>query len=257
VLTISGGEPSFRDDDGSVSPGVTEALARYSAGEGSENAALSALASSRLLVPVVAVLSEQLDGGAGEGSGADQGSGAGDSGSAGYRGGGEKSSEMAMPTLIGMDGRRAMPAFTCLDSMRRWQPDARPVPVTATAVWQAAVADSCAVVVDVAGPVPIAVEGARLAALARGEPAPLPFTDPDVHEIVADVLAAQLDVSAFELLPGEAGPDLTILLTWSSDRADDAANRLAADVGHAVMARLGVRLRRGVAIRIDREDGRS
>src|SRR6185437_10985047 len=85
---------------------------------------------------------------------------------------GEKASDMAMPTLIGLDGRRAVPAFTSLQSMNRWQSDARPVPVAALAVWQTACADSAAVVIDVAGPVPFAVEGARLAALARGEEAP-------------------------------------------------------------------------------------
>jgi len=36
------------------------------------------------------------------------------------------------------------------------------------------------VVIDVAGPVPVTVEGARLAALAAGRPVPLPHQDPDV-----------------------------------------------------------------------------
>jgi len=223
VLSISGPDPSFRGDDGSADPAVAEALDAFAAGGGTERAALTALASSRLLVPVVAVLAER-------------------SGVAG------KASEMAMPTLIGLDGRRAIPAFTCLDSMLRWRADARPVPAAADRVWQAATADCCAVIIDVAGPVPLAVEGARLAALARGEMVPTPCTDSDVHEIVTDVLAGQPAVAAFELRPGGPEHDLVIALTLSGENEGHDVADLATGLGNAVMARLGGRLRRGIAI---------
>jgi hypothetical protein len=159
---------------------------------------------------------------------------------------------MALPTLIGIDGRRAIPAFTCLDTMRRWQPDARPVPAAARHVWQAATADSCAVVIDVAGPVPLAVEGARLVALARGEAVPAPCADCDVHEVVADVLSGQLDVAAFELRPGDAENDLVIALTLAADPAGSDVTELAARVADSVLDRLGGRLRRGIAIWLGR-----
>src|SRR5260370_36033888 len=58
-LRISGPDPSFRDDDGSADRGVTEALQAFAASRGSEREALTALASSRRLVPVVAVLAER------------------------------------------------------------------------------------------------------------------------------------------------------------------------------------------------------
>jgi hypothetical protein len=218
-------------------------LAAFSAGRGSEHAALTALADGRLLVPVVAVLTEQLAAAGSGGTGTARGD---DTDQAGR---GEKASEMAMPTLIGMDGRRAMPAFTCLESLHGWQPDARPVPVAARNVWRAAVEDSCAVVIDIAGPVPLAVEGARLVALARGDAPPLPRDDPDVMETVAAVLADELAVAAFELGPGDADHDLLIGLTLTADGAGHDAKELAGRVGDAVMARLGGRLRRGVALR--------
>lgn len=219
VLEISGGDPVFRADDGAADPGVSAALGAFAAGQGSEHAAMTALASSRLLVPIVAAASD-----------------------------GEKASEMALPTLIGMDGRRAVPAFTCAHTMRAWQRDARPVPVTARAVWRAAIEDSCAVVIDVAGPVPFAVEGARLIALARGEAAPFPWADADVREIVAAVLATHLEVASFELGPGGGDRDLAIELTLAAGGDGCDAGELAASVGAEVMARLGSRLRRGVEI---------
>ena len=254
MLGIAGGDPSFRNDDGSAHPCVAAALADFAAGHGAEHAVMTALACSRLLVPVVAVLADQLEPAQSGVAGSVEPLAPG---SAIH---GEKASEMAMPTLIGVDGRRAVPAFTSLDALSRWQSDARPVPVTALAVWQSACADSSAVVIDVAGPVPFAVEGARLAALARGEPAPEPFADPDVREIVAAVLAGQLDVASFELEPDDGGHDLAIVLVLTRDAAaDDEGDvaQLGAEIADAVMARLGGRLRRGVAIWLGSEQDAS
>ena len=242
MLGITGGDPSFRSDDGSADARVTAALADFAAGHGTEHEVMTALARSRLLVPVVAVLADQLEAAPPRSAepamprSAIQG---------------EKASEMAMPTLVGVDGRRAIPAFTSLESMSRWQSEARPVPVTALAVWQSACADSSAVVIDVAGPVPFAVEGARLAALARGQAVPQPFADPDVHEIVAAVLASHLDVASFELQPDDSGHDMAIVLVLTPEAeagGERGAAQLGAEIADAVMARLGGRLRRGVAI---------
>src|SRR5438874_4205041 len=103
---------------------------------------------------------------------------------------GENGTEMALPALIGADGRPALPAFTCLDALARWRADARPVPVPAASVWRAG-AETGAVVLDVAGPVPLAVDGARLAALAAGSPVPPPHADPDVLALVREILSAE------------------------------------------------------------------
>ncbi|MDA8320635.1 MAG: SseB family protein, partial [Actinomycetota bacterium] len=149
---------------------------------------------------------------------------------------------------VGMDGRRAIPAFTSVQSLALWRADARPVPVTAAGVWQSAVQESCAVVVDLAGPVPFAVEGARLAALGRGEPPPPPQADPDVAEAVAAVLGARMDVAGFQLLPGDADRDLTVGLLLTADQREPDVQRIAAEAGEAVLTALGGRARRGVGI---------
>ena len=183
MRSLNAAESQFQGDDGAADPAVLAALAAYAAGQGSEHAALNALASSRLLVPVVAVLTEEASGDAeaAEGIEAAEGSeteAAGDGRGSGLRR--EKSTEMALPTLIGRDGRAAVLAFTSLDALTRWRPDARPVAVPAARAWQAGAEEASAVVIDVAGPVPVTVDGARLAALAAGRPAPLPHQDPDV-----------------------------------------------------------------------------
>ncbi|MBV9486217.1 MAG: DMT family transporter [Frankiaceae bacterium] len=62
--------------------------------------------------------------------------------------------EMAVPRLIGKDGRHALPIFTSYDALRAWQPDARPVPMSGEQALVAAVSEGYqAVVIDVAGPI--------------------------------------------------------------------------------------------------------
>jgi hypothetical protein len=233
---LNPGGQQFRGDSGAADPGVTAALAAYQAGQASERAALEALAAARLLVPVIAVL-------------------AGEHGAHGAHGEdreparshqGDKDSEMVLPTLIGRDGRPAVLAFTGLDALARWRPDARPVPAEADRVWRAAVADGCAVVIDVAGPVPLAVEGARLAALAAGQPPPPPYDDPDVRAEVQAAVAAEPAIAGFVLAPGRAdGTDLavTLQLVGTSERGP-VVHRAAA----AIATRLGARLRRGIEV---------
>jgi hypothetical protein len=245
---LNPGGQQFSADHGGADPRVAAALAAYLAGQGSERAALQALAAARLLVPVIAVLAE---------------------GATPQRG--DKNSEMVMPTLIGRDGRAAILAFTCLDALARWRADARPVPAEADRVWRAAVADGCAVVIDVAGPVPLAVEGARLGALAAGQPVPPPHEDPDVHAAVQAALAGEPGIAGFTLAPGRAdadastaGTDLAITLRLTAQstaqsraqlRAQSTAERDAQSANRAaasIAARLAGRLRRGIEVSLTR-----
>jgi hypothetical protein len=238
---LNPGGQQFRDDDGAADPQVAAALAAYQAGLGSEQAALAALAAARLLVPVVAVLAD--------GSAAP----------------GDKNSEMMLPTLIGQDGRPAVLAFTGLGPLARWRPSARPVPAEASRVWRAAAADECAVVIDVAGPVPLAVEGARLAALAAGQPVPPAHEDPDVRAEVEAAVAAEPAIAGFSLAPSPQA-DLAVRLRAAvghgaagHGEAGDGAvgDRAAGDwqpavnrVAHSIASRLGARLRRGIEISV-------
>jgi SseB protein N-terminal domain len=201
-------------DTGEADPAVTAALAAYNEGGAAERAVLTAIAASRLLVPVVAVLAEANEDGT------------------------EKETEMALPTLIGNDGRKAVIAFTGSATVARWRADARPVPVAAAQLWPAVAAEQAdAVVIDVAGPVPLVIEGARLAALSAGQSPPEPQEDPDIRAEVAAL------ASSFALEPGRSGTDLTVVLSGAEP---DAARAAAA----AIAARLQPRLRRGIAFRL-------
>jgi SseB protein N-terminal domain len=231
---------------------VSAALAAYQAGQGSEQAALTALAAARLLVPVIAVLADDA---ADNDKNTDTNTDTNDPTKTDKNNptnsdehspkirdaNSDKDSEMMLPTLIGQDGRPAVLAFTGLDALARWRPDARPVPAEADRVWRAAVTDGCAVVIDLAGPVPLAVEGARLQALAAGRPVPSAHEDPDVRALVEAAVAAEPLIVGFSLAPSRE-VDVAVRLRVASADWRPAVNRVA----NGIAAQLAGRLRRGV-----------
>lgn len=258
MTDLNAGDDRFRDDHGEADPAVAAALEAFAAGTGGEHAVLTALAGSRLLVPVVAVLADEAASADGTvladevGPSTQSGRGFATNGRAAGNPRlplqGEKASEMATPAIVGRDGRRALPAFTSAAAVRRWQPSARPVPVPATGVWQSAVQESWAVVIDIAGPVPLVVEGARLAALAAGTRAPRMHEDPDVwHEVAA---------AASEIAPGirvrlsqpPEGLDFTLELAPPAGAARQIPDEMASRIANGATVRLGGRVRAGIAV---------
>lgn len=143
-------DPGFAGDDGAVAPQVAAAMAAYlDDPDDLHHPTLAVLQDSRLLVPVVAVLGEvEYD----------------DRGLAQ-----DKTSDMATVLMQGRDGRMALLAFTGTEPLRRWDPEARPVPVTARQAAEAALHDeAAALLLDVAGPALFVVEGEDLRCLAQG-----------------------------------------------------------------------------------------
>jgi type III secretion system (T3SS) SseB-like protein len=142
-------DPGFADDTGSVDPLVAGVLAEHQAGTASSGRVLAVLQDARLLVPVVAILGEvELD----------------EHGLAH-----DKSSDMAAVLVRAGDGSTGLLAFTSTEAMARWDPQARPVPVTAATAATAAVQDGAeALLVDLAGPAPYVVDGEDLTRVAAG-----------------------------------------------------------------------------------------
>jgi len=141
--------PAFPDDTGEVDPALAAALARLGRDASHFPEALGALQDARVVVPVVAVLGDmEID-------------------SAGLAR--DKSADMAAVLLTGADGRLALLGFSSTATLAAWDPEARPVPVTARTAATAAIQEGAtALVLDVAGPVRLVVEGEHLRALASG-----------------------------------------------------------------------------------------
>lgn len=257
---LNTGGPRSGRDDGAADPGVAAVLSAYAAGQVAERDVLAALSATRLLVPLVereAGPDPCAPGAPGAPGHADACEGHGDHGGHGGQGG----KEMASPRLIGHDGRPALLAFTSLAALQNWRPDARPVPSAAAEVWSTAAGESCAVVVDVAGPVPLAVDGTRLAALSSGGPLPEPHTDPDVRAQVMEAIAAEPAIVGAELAEGRNGTDLAVRLLFRPPDGPAAPAVPAVPAGgppgipdavrraaEAIGARLAGRLRRGIEV---------
>lgn len=142
-------DPGFAGDTGTADPGLEHALAAYAEGTATHGEVLLLLQDCRLLVPVVAVLGEMEYDAAGLAH--------------------DKTSDMAAVLIQGADGRLALLAFTSIDALSRWNPDARPVPVVPKLAAQSAVQEeAAALVLDIAGPASYVIEGDDLTALAAG-----------------------------------------------------------------------------------------
>lgn len=134
-------KPAFPEDDGSLDALLGEAFAEYAA-KGDAAPVIGALCSARLLVPVIALLGEVPTEG-------------------------DKDSEMAAVFMTGADGRKALLAFSSLETMKNWDPQARPVPIYAYDAARAALDEgSGALLLDIAGPHFVIVETEDLEHLA-------------------------------------------------------------------------------------------
>ncbi|MFJ3649065.1 SseB family protein [Streptomyces murinus] len=210
-------DPGFAGDDGSPEPRLAAALTAWSAAPSgtAETELLALLADARLLVPIVAVLGET------------------ETGPDGRKG--EKTSDMAVATLRLPDGRRGLPAFTSLDALARWRPDARPAPVPACKAVEAAWhAGAETLLIDLSGPVFYALSGAALRAVAERRPHLPPPRDPEIAAALCAILARHPAVSRAHLLPAAGDTDARLVVVPASAETDGqlpaAADNLAAAV---------------------------
>ena len=193
------------DDDGSAPAKLIEALRRFRAGDLGEAEVLDALRESRLLIPLVAVL------------GAD---GLNEHGH-------DKSQELSIVTVEGPDGRTVLPAFTSVDAMKRWNPQARPVPATAGRVALAAASEETdLVVLDPRSDTEFVLRRPALWALAQSQPWMPSYADTAVLSAFMDAAEPEPEIVAVQLAPGDpdsrlAGPELVVQLTLAPglDRA--------------------------------------
>lgn len=144
-------DPGFAGDTGEADPVVLSALAAFESGQAGAAVVDGVLAGSRVLVPVVAVVTES------------------DTGADGLRR--DKTADMAMVTVTGRDGRRGLPVFTSVAALQEWNAEARPVPVEVARAARAALDDGAdALLVDPSPRPRFVVTGERLALLAAGWP---------------------------------------------------------------------------------------
>ncbi|MEJ1088294.1 SseB family protein [Microbacterium sp. Mu-80] len=206
-------------DDGSADPALLAALVRFRAGKGSQVEVVDAFRRARVLVPLVA---EKGDEGVGP---------------TGLKV--DKSQELSIVTVAAPDGRRVQPVFSSVDTMRRWNALARPIPVEAVRVALSASGEETdLIVLDPASDTEFVLRRPAVWAIAQGQPWEPSFLSPEVftalHESIGQEMAViDVSVSAGDPDARMRGPELIVTLELI-----DGLDRETLD---AVLARLAQR----------------
>lgn len=197
----------FAGDDGAADPRLTTAL---TADVADDQVVVRAIASARLLVPIVAVQGNEP--------------------------GSDQASDMALVTLTGPDGKRALPVFSSIASLAAWDVTARPVPVQAGRAAVSAVAEGCdLMVLDPAGPVTYVVSRPALWALGAGRDWQPAHQDDEVLAEIGRAVAAEPDVVTFGAVPGQSA-QLQVTLMVREGLAAEQVRAVAQRVADALQA---------------------
>lgn len=186
------------DDDGSADPRLLEALRRFRTRELGETEVVAAARDARFLVPLLAHLGE-----------------------AGENEHGvlvDKTQELAIVTVTAPDGRTVLPVFTSVETMSRWNPRARPVPVDAVRIALAAASEQTdLVVIDATSDTEFLLRRPALWALAQSAAWVPCYADPEVQGAFEGAARGEASVRSVSLDSGDpdarlTGPELVVRL---------------------------------------------
>jgi len=177
-----GFEPNnFANDDGSADPALIFALEALRGGCGNVEAVVDAFRSARLLVPLLAKLGESEIGAHGQVV--------------------DKSADLSIVTVETPDQQNGLPVFSSVESMKTWNPNARPVPVDAAkAALAAAQEGNTRIILDAGSPTEFVIRRPAIAAVAQGLPWMHPVKDERVKVAFAAATAGAPEILSFELI---------------------------------------------------------
>lgn len=148
----------------------------------------------------------------------------------------EKTQELSIVTVAAPDGRRVMPVFSSVDTMRSWNPAARPIPVPMPQVALAAAQEQTdLIIVDPGTPeCELGVRRTQLEPVALGKRVSQPWANARIERSFLDAFEGDPRVFDLRLLPGDPEArlltpetDVVIALRPGLDR-DDLGRLLAA-----------------------------
>jgi SseB protein N-terminal domain len=185
-------------DDGSADPVLLAALTAFHDGAGDQAAVIDAYRAARLLIPLVAA--------------------AGDQGVGIHGLTADKTQELSIVTVAAPDGRTVLPVFTSVETMKRWDAAARPVPADGVRTAVAASADDTdLIVIDPGSSTEFVVRRPAVWAIAQGIAWEPSFASPEVFAGLQESVGGELAVLDLALEPGDPdarlrGPELVVRL---------------------------------------------
>jgi hypothetical protein len=188
----------YSGDNGEADANLIEAISKFQSGQVGSAEVLRAVGQARLLIPLIANLGE------------------GEQGAHGHQV--DKSADLSIVTVLTPDNQRALPVFSSVATMTRWNPDARPVPNNGRKVALAAASEgNTRLVLDPMSETEFVVRRPGIAAVAQELPWITPANNPEVVEIINNVLAESGSVESFTLVEGDPsckllGQELLVVL---------------------------------------------
>ena len=188
----------YSGDSGEADAELIKTIRDFQSGNCGPQQVIKAIGQSRLLIPLIANLGES-----GEGAHGHQV---------------DKSADLSIVTVLTPDNQRALPVFSSVAAMNKWNPEARPVPNDGRKVALAAASEgNTRLVLDPMGESEFVVRRPGIAAIAQDLDWITPADNPEVVEIINSVLADSGSVESFTLVPGDptcrlVGQELVVVL---------------------------------------------
>ena len=132
--------------------------------------------------------------------------------------------EMMQALFSSNDGRVAMPVFTSLDELTKWNKEARPLPLIANDFAQQTIDQELdAIIVDIASDHRFVIKGYMLNCLAKNQDWNYPHQDLEVIETIRRICQRLENVSKIEITKG-LDCDLYVNIYGPSNLADEVIN---------------------------------
>lgn len=185
-------------DDGTADPALLAALTDFRAGTASQTDVVDAYRAARLLIPLIAAK--------------------GDEGIGAHGLAVDKTQELSIVTVAAPDGRRVLPVFTSVETMKRWDAAARPVPAEGVRTAIAASSDDTdLIVIDPGSPTEFVIRRPAVWALAQGQRWEPSFLSPEVYAGLQQSVGGELAVIDLAVEAGDPaarlrGPELVVRL---------------------------------------------
>lgn len=189
---------SYQGDSGLADEKLIASIVSFQNNESGPENVLKAIGSARLLIPLVANLTEA-------GEGVD-----------GLKI--DKSADLSIVTVLTPDNQKALPVFSSVATMALWNPQARPVPNDGRRVALAAASEgNTRLVLDPMSPTEFVVRRPGIAAIAQGLDWISPENNSEVVELINDSLNKSVFVESFTLVNGDPtsrllGQELVVIL---------------------------------------------
>jgi hypothetical protein len=129
--------------------------------------------------------------------------------------------EMMQALFSSNDGKLAMPVFTSLDELTKWNKEARPIPLVANDFAQQTIdQDLDALILDIASDHRFVIQGYMLSCLAKNQDWNYPYQDLEVRETIEKICLKLNEVSKIEITKG-VDCDLHVNIYCPPDLADE------------------------------------